>query len=452
MSSELAISTRGLGKAYHIYAKPGDRLKQMLWRGRKTFYSEFWALRDIAVDVRRGETIGVVGRNGSGKSTFLQLISGTLNPTCGELTVNGRIAALLELGAGFNPEFTGRENVYLAASILGLTQEQIDERYESIAEFAGIHDFIDQPVKIYSSGMYARLAFAVAAHVDADILIIDEILAVGDAAFTQKCMRYIRSFKERGTIFFVSHDTASVVSLCDRALWLENGRLRESGEPKQVCYNYMASIQSEAAQSDSFRIVQGNRASAAQIKPLRDHRQELLAKSNVQNVMEVFDFNPDAPWFGKRGATITEVQLLDAHSECIAALVGGEIVELRIQVEVHQSIERPIFGFYVRDKLGQNLFGDNTFLTYREQPLRFEAGQKVYAAFVFQMPFLPSGDFAIAAAFAEGNQGEHVQHHWIDEALFFKVHSSHVARGLVGIPMLEISVQEASRDKQIAGV
>ncbi len=207
MSSEVVIYAKDLGKVYQIYRKPIDRLKQMLFRGRRKFYDEYWALRGVDLEIRRGETIGIVGRNGSGKSTLLQMICGTLAPSQGELAVSGRIAALLELGAGFNPEFTGRENVFLAASVLGLTEQQIVGRFESIAEFAGIGDFIDQPVKIYSSGMYARLAFAVAAHVDADILIIDEILAVGDVAFTQKCMRFIRAFQERGTIFFVSHDT-----------------------------------------------------------------------------------------------------------------------------------------------------------------------------------------------------------------------------------------------------
>lgn len=448
MCSDVVIRARNLSKAYHIYSKPGDRLKQMLWRGRKIFYSEFWALRDINLDVQRGETIGVVGRNGSGKSTFLQIISGTLAPSGGELSVNGRIAALLELGAGFNPEFTGRENVYLAASILGLKREQIDQRYESIAEFAGIGDFINQPVKIYSSGMYARLAFAVAAHVDADILVIDEILAVGDAAFTQKCMRFIRRFKEHGTIFFVSHDTSSVVSLCDRAIWLEDGRLRQSGEPKEVCYQYLAAMQSESASSDSFKIGTGQRNSPSLKAAVRDQRQELLSNSNLKNEIELFEFNPNAPWFGKQHASITSVQLLNSHAASVLTLEGGEIVELVITAQAKEHVSAPIFGFYLRDKLGQNLFGDNTFLTYIDTPLTLEPGQSSVARFKFQMPFLPSGDFSIAVALAEGTQAEHVQHHWIDEALIFKVHSSHVAQGLVGIPMLEIKIEPVEMVKQ----
>lgn len=439
MSSELVISAKGLSKAYHIYNKPSDRLMQMLFRGRKNFYSEFWALRDVSVEIKRGETIGLIGRNGSGKSTFLQIISGTLNPSAGDLTVNGRIAALLELGAGFNPEFTGKENVYLSASILGLSSDQIDQRYQAITEFAGIGDFVNQPVKIYSSGMYARLAFAVAAHVDADILVIDEILAVGDASFTQKCMKFIRGFKEKGTIFFVSHDTSSVVSLCDRALWLEGGKLLESGDPKEVCYRYMAAMQAETAPADTFRIG-GSERPKVEIKVVKDQRQELLSSSNLKNIVEVFDFNPDAPWFGKRAASITKVELLDTSKNVLSTLEGGETVELRIEIKAEQNIISPIFGFYIKDKLGQNLFGDNTFLTYQGAALEIEAQQTASASFVFQMPFLPSGDFCIATAFAEGTQAEHTQQHWIDEALFFRVHSSHVSRGLVGIPMISITI------------
>lgn len=205
MSSEIAIKAQGLGKSYLIYAKPQDRLKQMILRWRK-YYQEYWAVQNVDLTIRRGEAVGIIGRNGSGKSTLLQMIAGTLQPNSGGLSVEGRVAPLLELGAGFNPEFTGRENVRLAAAILGLTASEIHERQDAIIDFAGIGDFVDQPVKTYSSGMFARLAFAVAAHVDADILIIDEILAVGDAAFTQKCMRFIRQFKEKGTLLFVSHD------------------------------------------------------------------------------------------------------------------------------------------------------------------------------------------------------------------------------------------------------
>jgi lipopolysaccharide transport system ATP-binding protein len=440
MSSELAIYAEGLGKAYAIFRRPQDRLKQMLVRGWRKYYDEYWAVRGIDLTVSRGETVGIIGRNGSGKSTFLQLVCGTLTPTCGRILVNGRIAALLELGAGFNPEFTGRENVYLAASVLGLSAEQIDERYASIAAFADIGDFIDQPVKLYSSGMYARLAFAVAAHVDADILIVDEILAVGDAAFTQKCMRFIHKFRETGTLFFVSHDTSQVVSLCDRAVWLDGGEVREIGPAKEVCYNYIADLHSERDTSNAFRIG-GSRSAPHTADPVRDVRSDLLKSSQHRNTIEIFDFNEQGPWFGAQGARIVGVQLLDPQGETLAAVDGGEEVVLKITCLAETLIQMPIIGFYVKDRLGQNLFGDNTYITYSGQAVAVQAGQSFAASFRFQLPYLPTGDFAVVAAVAEGTQADHVQHHWLDDALFFRVHSSHLVRGLVGIPMLDIALE-----------
>lgn len=223
MSSDFAICVKNVTKTYQIYDKPQDRLKQSLWRGRKQFYSEFKALDDVSLEVKKRETVGIIGGNGSGKSTLLQIICGTLAPTAGTVEVNGRVAALLELGSGFNPEFTGRENVYMNASILGLSREEIDAKYDEILAFADIGAFVDQPVKTYSSGMVVRLAFAVIAHVDADILVVDEALSVGDAVFTQKCMRFIRLFQARGTLLFVSHDIGAVQNLCRSAIWLAHG-------------------------------------------------------------------------------------------------------------------------------------------------------------------------------------------------------------------------------------
>jgi len=441
MSSEIAIQAAGLGKAYAIFKKPQDRLKQMLARGRRRYYDEYWALRGIDLTVHKGETIGIIGRNGSGKSTFLQLVCGTLTPTCGTLAVNGRIAALLELGAGFNPEFTGRENVYLAASVLGLSNEQIDQRYDAIAAFADIGDFINQPVKLYSSGMYARLAFAVAAHVDADILIVDEILAVGDAAFTQKCMRFIHKFRETGTLFFVSHDTTQVVSLCDRAVWLDRGQVQEIGPAKDVCYRYIADLHSERDTSNAFRIG-GNRATAPiAAAPVRDPRSELLKSSQHRNEIEIFDFNDESPWFGAQGARIVGINLLNTQGEVLPSLEGGEEVVLRVTCQTQKEINGPIVGFYVKDKLGQNLFGDNTYLTYRGMPVTVPAGQSFAASFRFQLPYLPTGDFAVTVAVAEGTQDDHVQHHWLDDAMFFRVHSSHLIRGLIGLPMHDIALE-----------
>lgn len=237
--TEIAISVKNLGKCYQLYAQPHDRLKQFLWRGRRQYYREFWALKDISFEVAKGEVLGIVGCNGSGKSTLLQLVCGTLTPTSGEVLVRGRIAALLELGAGFNPEFSGRENVFMSAAIMGVSSKEINARFEEIIEFSGIRDFIDQPVKTYSSGMYVRLAFSVAINVDPDILVIDEALSVGDGAFARKSFERIMDLKARGTtILFCSHSIYQLEALCQRTLWLDKGQLRILGTAAAVCQAY----------------------------------------------------------------------------------------------------------------------------------------------------------------------------------------------------------------------
>lgn len=241
MSNEIVIKVRNLSKSYQIYAQPADRLKQSLMRGKKQYYREFNALSDVSFDVKRGETVGIIGKNGSGKSTLLQMICGTGSPTSGSVEVSGRIAALLELGAGFNPEFSGRENVFLNAAILGLTDDEIAEKYQAIVDFSEIGDFIDQPVKTYSSGMYVRLAFATAISVDPDILVVDEALSVGDLNFRNKCMRRIQQLRDNGvTVFFVSHDLGTVQTICDRAIWLKDGRVEQTGDSVTVCQDFHA--------------------------------------------------------------------------------------------------------------------------------------------------------------------------------------------------------------------
>ncbi|MGV8803676.1 MAG: ABC transporter ATP-binding protein [Polaromonas sp.] len=239
MSSDIAIKADKLGKEYQLYGRPIDRLKQIFAGNKRRYYREFSALRDVSFDLKKGEVLGLVGRNGAGKSTLLQLICGTLTPSTGSVKVQGRIAALLELGAGFNPEFSGRENVYLNASILGLSRAEIDDRYEAIVEFSGIGEFINQPVKTYSSGMYVRLAFSIATSVDPDILIVDEALSVGDGAFARKSFDRIMKLKAKGsTILFCSHSTYQIEALCGRAIWLEQGRVQMMGNPATVVANY----------------------------------------------------------------------------------------------------------------------------------------------------------------------------------------------------------------------
>jgi lipopolysaccharide transport system ATP-binding protein len=411
----------------------------------RKYSRDFWALRDVSLEVRKGETVGIVGRNGSGKSTLLQVICGTLAPTSGTVETNGRVAALLELGAGFNPEFTGRENAYMNGTLLGLSTEQIDARFDDICAFADIGEFIDQPVKTYSSGMYVRLAFAVIAHVDADILIIDEALAVGDAFFVQRCMRFLRDFMERGTVLFVSHDTGAVTNLCARAVWLERGRVRFTGSPKQVTETYLAALYEE---QQGCSVVQDAGESA---KPTvrtvqnglpKDQRVELINASKYRNDIEVFAFNSSAPGFGKGDSRIVDVKLMSEDGAVLGWIVGGEIVSVVIRVKAIEDILAPIVGFMLKDRLGQTLFADNTFLSYAKKPMRVGTGEIFEARFTFQMPILPAGDYVIAAAVAEGTQSQHVQHHWIHDALSLKSHSSSVFTGLVGVPMIDIQLQK----------
>lgn len=450
MSSEdVVIGVQSLSKRYEIYERPGDRLKQfILPRVRRALglperhhFREFRALDSVSFEVGRGETIGIIGRNGSGKSTLLQMICGTLNPTSGSIRVRGKVAALLELGSGFNPEFTGRENVFMNAALLGLRTEQITERFDDIVGFADIGDHIDQPVKTYSSGMMVRLAFAVIAHVDADILIIDEALAVGDAFFTQKCMRFLRAFMKRGTVLFVSHDTASVRNLCNRAIWLDKGRIVAEGAPKEICEQYLEAFY-EAQQGRSTTTRRVERSPLRGGATRKDQRAALINGSNLRNDLRILEFDPDAASFGTGDAQVRDVRLIDASGDPLAWVVGGEPVTLQITVEAVRPVRRPIVGFFVKDHLGQTLFGDNTFISYIDEDLELAAGEIYQAEFAFDMPILPRGTYSIVVSAAAGTQESHVQHHWIHDALFIKSESSSHTTGLVGIPMRDIRLMK----------
>ena len=450
VDDEVVISIRGVGKSYAMYDSPAHRLWQGIFDRHKKFYREFWALRGVSLDIRRGETVGIVGRNGSGKSTLLQMIAGTLNPTEGAIAVNGRVAALLELGSGFNPEFTGRENVYLNAAILGLKRQEIDARMQSILDFADIGEFIDQPVRSYSSGMAVRLAFAVIAHVDADVLIIDEALAVGDAFFSQKCMRFLREFQGRGTLLFVSHDAAAVTNLCARALWLESGEPRMTGPAGEVVENYMAQQHASGRKSITGERVVIHDAGMPKAERRRDEvdiRHNAFIESGVNNRISLFEFDPAhvGVQFGAGQAVIQSVELRKVHGDAGLLLEGGELVSLEITVNLNSDLENVIVGFYVKDRLGQRLFGDNTHFSYANAPVHGQAGELLRARFEFRMPILPAGSYMVDAAVASGTQGDHTQQHWIHDALEFKALDETMRFGLIGIPMLGIELVRIER-------
>lgn len=443
MCSDVAVRISGVSKCFEIYDKPFHRLLQMLCRGRKRFYREYWALRDISFEVKRGECLGIIGRNGAGKSTLLQILAGTLTPSSGSVRIQGRVAALLELGCGFNPEFTGRENILLNAAILGLSDTEIAERFSDITAFADIGDFIEQPVRTYSSGMVLRLAFAVMAHVNAEVLIIDEALAVGDVFFTQKCMRFLRDFMREKTVIFVSHDTTAVCSLCNRAVFLQDGGIVLAGAPREVARKYLEELYEE--QQGESRLPAAGEEKAVPVLPdseYRDMRADIFNSSALRNDIEVFRFDPQAEAFGKGGASIDQVWLADARGHPLQWVVGGERVSLHIRCTARQEMVGPIVGFLVCNRFGQQLFGDNTFISHHDKPLHLQSGESFMARFSFRMPVLAAGEYSITAAVAEGSQQEHVQHQWMHDALVFISHATSCSTGLMGIPMLEIDLRK----------
>jgi lipopolysaccharide transport system ATP-binding protein len=439
MCSEPAIRVEGLSKAYLIYREPRDRLRQAVMprlnrllrrlglpREDRAYYTEHWALSGLSFEVARGETLAVIGRNGSGKSTLLQLICGTLNPTTGRVTTRGRVAALLELGSGFNPEYTGRENVLLNASVLGLTREETLARMDEILAFADIGAFVDQPVKTYSSGMAMRLAFAVIAHVDADVLIVDEALAVGDALFQQKCFRWLRAFQERGTLLFCGHDMGAVVNLCQRAIWLDRGRLRMEGTAKEVAEAY------QAFNAASLMGLTGLPVGGPSFNETPAADEETAGWVAV---------SPEAA-LASPLARITHLRLARPHSrEPVGVVIGSEELELGLRIRAAGDVDDLLIGFVLTDRLGQKIVAATT---GRMQPVprhRLEAGSVAEATLRFRLPGLATGTYLLTPAIASGSQESHVTHHWAQDALAVEVANPYHAGALVTVSLAEAVVE-----------
>ncbi|WP_207692058.1 ABC transporter ATP-binding protein [Desulfonema limicola] len=399
MPADLTIRASNICKSYHIYSKPLDRLKQSLWRGKKCFFKEFHALKNVSLEIRKGETVGIIGSNGSGKSTLLQILCGILNPSSGEIEVHGRVAALLELGAGFNPEFTGRENVLMNAAIMGLTREQIVSCYDQIVEFADIGRFIEQPVKTYSSGMYVRLAFATAVNVSPDILIVDEALSVGDIRFQQKCMSKIKQFCQKGTVIFVSHDTTAVTELCSRVIWIESGKIIMDGLPKLVVEKYIQYM------------YEGNTGTSC------DDPKTCLSSSSYD--MKGFNFIEDnIRQFGNRSAVIKGVRI-QSEKGSNGSIYSGMPCEIAIIIDVQKDILNPIIGYIVKDRLGREIIGDSTGLIKQDIP-GFSNGNNYLVSFKIEnWPNIQAGDYSLSIAVADGSLENHIQCHWLHDAVIF---------------------------------
>jgi lipopolysaccharide transport system ATP-binding protein len=391
-----AVEFESVSKSYAIYAKPGDRLKELVTLGRRSFHRDFWALRDLSFSIRRGEVFCIVGENGSGKSTTLQLMAGIMQPTSGEVRVSGRVSALLELGAGFNPEFTGRDNVYLNASILGLSKSEIDRRYPEIEEFAEIGSFIHQPVKTYSSGMVVRLAFAVAINVDPEILLVDEALAVGDTYFRHRCMRKVHELRARGiTIVFVSHGIADVKAIGDRALWLEHGRAMAIGDTETVLAQYLASMsEREASARDS-------NTDAAPEAP------------NAEPAVEPVETIPNVDHrYGDRRAEVLGIAILNEYGEAVHLMMPQGRLLIRITLRANDDLSRPSTGFMLRNHLGLDFTQVDTEREgHRLPPMR--AGEVCTVDFNLLMPEFYPGSFSFSPFVSDGPS----MCDWIDNAI-----------------------------------
>jgi lipopolysaccharide transport system ATP-binding protein len=387
------VLVQNVSKLYRLYRRPADRLREIL-PGAGSLHTDFWALRDIGFDVEKGETLSLVGPNGCGKSTLLQIVAGILQPTAGRVVTRGRIAALLELGAGFNPEFSGRENVFLNGEIMGLSRAEIERAMPSIEAFAEIGEFIERPVKEYSSGMYVRLAFSTAIHVDPEILIVDEALAVGDAVFANRCVRKFQELRERKiTVLFVSHDLGLVKQLSDRAILLLNGRIEAQGTPRDVINRYIGLVLEKQAPKS---------------------RREGRLPATFRH--------------GDGTSEITGVEILNASGEEIACVKSGEPVNVRVRCRFHRAQADPMVGILIRTRIGMDVYGTNTRIE-RAELGSFAPGDELEVDFRLECWLTPQQyTLTVATQNSEGSS-----HDWLDDAIAFEVIDSRMAAGVANL-------------------
>ncbi len=411
------IELKGVSKSYPIYDSPSSRLKELLTFNNATYHKDFWALQDISIEVKRGETFCVVGENGSGKSTLLQMIAGILQPTKGELSVSGRVSALLELGSGFNPEFSGRDNVYLNAAILGLSTKEIDSRYKAIEEFAEIGEFIHHPVRTYSSGMAVRLAFSVAIHVDPEILLVDEALAVGDIYFRQRCMRKVHELRTKGvTILLVSHAIGDVKAVADRVLWLDKGRIREMGTPEIVIAKYLGMM----TEKDSAYLELS--------KPTG-------TKTEFANAPEVVRTIPNVDHrHGDGRAKVIGIAVCNAQGKPLALLEPDLKIIIRVSAQAEEYVALPNIGFMMRNHLGMDFAGSNTTREgHQLEPMA--AGEIRTVDFHVDLPTLYPAHFSFSPAVADGTLENYRMCDWIDNALTLQMgHGEGQVYGYMHLP------------------
>lgn len=419
MNSPVLVRARGVSKSYST----GGRTAALagLVFGMRNRPGGTLAVDHVSLDLSRGECLGLVGRNGAGKSTLLRILCGITRPDTGTVERAARISPMLELGAGFKPDFTGRENVLINAALYGMDSRTALGRLDAIRDYSGIGRYIDRPVREYSSGMRARLAFSVAAHVDADILVIDELLGVGDAQFQQRGRRFIREFLDRGAVILVSHDDNLLLSSCTRAAWMERGRIVAAGDPPGVLIKYRTAVTGTGT------------AAPLTAPPLQQAINDDRDAAYGGNDILISPFRPEAPSHGEGGFLIDTVTFEDGAGWTLSRMQGTDMIELVIGGQVVRPVESPIAGFILRDEAGQNLFGDNSFETFRLSPRRLSPGERFEARFRFRMPYLPRGTYLLAPSVISGTQADHVHQCWIEEAVILEVKSSPVTFGKIGV-------------------
>lgn len=438
MSSDIAIKVEHLSKCFHIYDRPQDRLKQfMLPRVRRAvgmesrqYYREFWALRDVGFEVRKGETVGVIGRNGSGKSTLLQMICGTLSPTNGDVKTYGRVAALLELGSGFNPEFTGRENIYLNATVLGLGQQEIEDRLADIIEFADIGQFIDQPVKSYSSGMVVRLAFAVQSQIEPDILIVDEALSVGDAKFQAKCFDRLKKLKERGTsILLVTHSSEQIVTHCNRAVLLHDGAMLEVGEPRRIVNRYLDLLFGRERKAAETKDADPVLASPVETVVQSDYPLSLTEDLFATHL----GYNPHEYRWGDGSAHILDFFLAADGEPYPPVITSGQQLVIAVAVRFTAHLVRPILGVTIKTKEGVTVYGVNSeTLEVDAFDSLGQAGSVVVPELTFRCRLAP-GDYFVSLGLASRQGSDVVPHDRRYDSIHLQVSPDTRFHGLVNL-------------------
>lgn len=400
-----ALDIKHVTKEYKLYEKQIDRLKESFHPFKKTYHKKFYALNDINFKIMQGEKIGIIGANGAGKSTLLKIITGVLNPTNGEIKTNGKIAALLELGAGFNMDYTGIENIRLNATLMGYTDLEIEEKIQHIIDFADIGDFIYQPVKSYSSGMFVRLAFATQIVSEPDILIVDEALSVGDIRFQQKCFRAMESIMKNKTVVLVTHDTAAVTRFCKRIVWINNGQVMYDGEVTEGLKQYQEYLINQAIAEKKGNDGYEEESVEQKLKTTKYNRE-------VPNVLETIKAK------GNGKAQIFKFGLYDKNNMIIEKVEPNQYVKCIIHVNFLEIISRPILGLVIRDRLGNEVIGINTETINQILP---RAKEKIEYILEFKLPPLNKGEYTISVAIANGYQNDHIQLCWLDDVWIFRI-------------------------------